>query len=83
MFSEYANAVPGIPQMLCGTGTVRVDPADIIGPPNIPVALRVSMTRHGETGTNRSPPVCVGADSFTVNVCPAIVIVPSRAAFVD
>src|SRR5579872_802839 len=78
--SEYACAVAGVLQVLCGMGTVRVDPAPMNGPPNIPVAPRVSSTRHGVTGTNTRPAVWPEPDSFTVNVCPATVIVPVRAA---
>ena len=38
------------PQVLEGTVKLRVPPAGSEGPPNAPVALRVSATRHGVTG---------------------------------
>src|SRR5689334_1476360 len=53
--SAYANAVEGIPHELERTGTVRAAPPAMNGPPNGPFAFRVSMIRHGVTGTN-----CVG-----------------------
>jgi len=42
-------------QALCGMGKLREVLAAIEGAPNVPVALRVSATRHGGTGTKRSP----------------------------
>src|SRR5580704_15146243 len=41
-------------QALCGMLNSRVLPALISGPPNGPVELRVSATRHGDTGMNCS-----------------------------
>src|SRR5262249_41879363 len=53
--SEYARAVAGIAQLLAGMGTSRVELASITGPPTGPGASRVSATRQGVTGTNRTP----------------------------
>src|ERR1700722_480948 len=49
---EYTSAVDGIPQELCCTGKLRVDPASRAGGPNRPLnpnPLRVSTTRQGAT----------------------------------
>src|SRR5215469_10988467 len=53
--SEYAVAVFGMPQPLPGIGTFLWLPPKTNGPPNVPVAFRVSITRQGVTGTNKLP----------------------------
>ena len=53
IFTEYAEAVVGIPHELGGNGNVRVAPAPSDGGPNAPVIpanARVSATRQGVTG---------------------------------
>src|ERR1019366_2220532 len=53
-FNEYACAVDGIPHALAGMTKSRLLPPSIAGPPKGPAGLRVSATRQGVTGTNRS-----------------------------
>ena len=52
----------GIPQEPFGMGKLREVPPAINGPPNGPLALRVSTTRHGVIGMNRRP----AAEAVTV-----------------
>src|SRR5258708_18276703 len=65
---------------LCGTGTVRVPPAAMDGPPKVPAAPRVSITRQGVTVTNSSPEVVTSPVCVTVKVSPPIESVPMRCA---
>src|SRR5271167_3353226 len=53
-FSEYATALAGILHglPLCESGKERAECPPMGGPPNVPLALRVSTTRHGVSGTN-------------------------------
>src|SRR5271169_1806325 len=53
-FKEYALAVVGMPHELCGMTNDRLVPLVMVGPPNGASAPRVSATRQGVTGTNRS-----------------------------
>ena len=56
IFNEYACAVLGMLQTLCGMGTTRVAPPAMEGELNAPVnpcPERVSITRQGVTGTKR------------------------------
>src|SRR5713101_4182367 len=46
-FNEYAFTVDGTPHPLLSIGTSRLCAAPMIGPPKMPAALRVSMTRQG------------------------------------
>src|SRR5579864_5724010 len=46
-FSEYACALAGTPHELARIGNDRVPSPTRLGPPNGPVGLRVSATRHG------------------------------------
>ncbi len=48
-FSEYARAKGGILQALVGIGKLRVSPPCMVGPPKVPVALRVSAILQGVT----------------------------------
>ena len=53
MFNEYAWAVPGTPQELCGIGKTRVDPCARDGGPKDPLKpkpVRVSAIRQGIRG---------------------------------
>ena len=50
MFSEYAWAAAGIPQVALGMAKDRVCPPAIDGPPNGPAGIRVSAMRQGATG---------------------------------
>src|SRR6478672_10795198 len=50
MLKAYAWAVAGMPQLLDGTGNVRVAPPASAGAPKVPVAFRVSAMRQGVTG---------------------------------
>src|SRR5436305_1198536 len=50
---EYACAVAGIPQELSGIVKPRAFPPLKNGPPNGPLGLRVSATRHGVTAMKR------------------------------
>jgi hypothetical protein len=52
--SEYADAFVGIPQDADRIGKLLVVAAGSLGPPNVPIGLRVSTSRHGETGTKLS-----------------------------
>src|SRR5271157_3297791 len=52
--SEYAAALFGMLQALCGMRNSREVPPLIDGPPKFPGGLRVSATRHGGTETNCS-----------------------------
>src|SRR4030095_15788801 len=53
MLNEYACAIEGIVQFeLVGIGNVRVPPPIMAGPPKVPLALRVSTTRHCVIPTN-------------------------------
>src|SRR5450631_1447689 len=45
--NEYAAAVAGTPHGLDWMGKLRLPPPGIAGPPNVPLALRVSKTRQG------------------------------------
>src|ERR1051326_5344860 len=58
----YAAAVGGMPQELEAIGIVRVVPPATY----VPTAPRVSITRHGVTGTNCSATGCVVASSLHV-----------------
>jgi len=58
--------VGGIPQALLGTIKSRVVPPVIAGPPNGPVAFRVSAMRQGVTGTK-----CVAVETM---VWPAVAV---------
>src|SRR4051812_32821406 len=59
--SENAFAAAGIMHADCGIGKVRAVPADMIGPPNGPAALRVSAIRQGETAKKSIEPGPGGA----------------------
>src|SRR5437868_2371241 len=49
-FKEYACALDGSPHELARIGNDRVLCVARLGPPNGPVGLRVSATRHGVSG---------------------------------
>jgi hypothetical protein len=55
--------------VLLGTGKLRLAPPDMYGPPKGPVGLRVSATRHGVTGTYRSP---LGEETLILALVPLI-----------
>src|SRR5215472_195218 len=64
---------------LLGTMKLRELCGGSAGPPNGPMASRVSATRQGVTGI-KSDAVDAPAPSFTVNVCPAMMRVPDRGS---
>ena len=53
--AQLEGSFAGILQELLGTAKPREVPPVMNGPPNGPTGLRVSATRHGATGTKRSP----------------------------
>jgi hypothetical protein len=82
IFNEYAWAVEGTLQPLAGIGKLRVAPAAMDGGPKAPLSplpptTRVSAIRQGVSG--KKPSGAGTGACVTVNVCPAMVSVPTRA----
>src|SRR5580698_194619 len=64
ILSEYAAASAGMLQAPCGIGKLRSTPPCSMGPPNCPLGLRVSTTRHGGAATN-----CSGGEKMAFTTC--------------
>src|SRR5258708_14851243 len=64
-----------MPHALFGIVNPRVVCAPRNGPPNGPLALRVSATRHGVTGTKRRPAVGTTTLKVAVTVCACVMLI--------